>query len=63
MMHIEGRARKPSFRKGFKLLQQAAKAGYTPAAENDFNLEAALAAALEWSERHQVGTIQVQKTP
>jgi hypothetical protein len=33
MMHIEGRARKPSFRKGLKLLQQAAKAGYTPAAE------------------------------
>lgn len=33
MMHIEGRARKSSFRKGLKLLKQAAKAGYTPAAE------------------------------
>jgi TPR repeat protein len=33
LMHIEGRARKPSFRKGIKLLKQAAKRGYAPAAE------------------------------
>ena len=33
MMHIEGRARKPSFRKGLKLLKQSAKADYAPAAE------------------------------
>lgn len=36
---------------------------YISLPEDDVCLESALAAALDWSERHQVDTIQVQKTP